>query len=87
MKICQLGARSRGVWCQGEWEGNLFSRKLLFLEQMTLSFLDVVLQLQKTFCRLHGLPLQLRSCRGKSGGVTHQETMEKSKRKHGTYGG
>lgn len=37
----------------------LFRRKLLFLEQMILSFLDVVLQLQKTFFRLHGLPLQL----------------------------
>lgn len=25
--------------------------------------------------------------RGKSGEISHQETMEKSKRKHGTYGG
>ena len=42
----------------------LFRRKLLFLEQMTLSFLDVLLQLQKFFFKLHGLPLQLGGIEG-----------------------
>lgn len=67
--------------------GNLFRRKLLLLEQMTLSFLGVVLQLQRSFFQTTWPTTAVGGCRGKSGGISHQETMEKGKRKHGTYGG
>lgn len=76
MNICQLEARSRGVWCQGEWEGISLAESFCFGADDT-EFSRCCIAITEDFLQTTWTTTAVGELQGETEGITHQETMEK----------